>query len=143
MISQTTRIAAALFMVTTLGACASGPLDFIAPADLALIRSEKLPGESEPISVEALLSQARGEETEPLGDVAGDSKPVSVADMLATARTSAPSNAEQPENQPLPGPAPGPVPASVQPPALPISLDELRRQVLGRTGDTNEANGCT
>lgn len=58
--SRPARMILVLAAAAALGACARSPLDLIAPADMALLRSEATASSTDPISIESLLSQARG-----------------------------------------------------------------------------------
>jgi hypothetical protein len=107
-----------LVPLAALSACASSPLDFIAPADLALIRSETAAEGAGPISVADLLRQARGESD---AEAAEKAKAVSVDDMLAAAREAEPSESAPSDRQ---------VSAPID--NGPISLEQLRAQVMHR-----------
>jgi|GEM_PF-4462139 len=135
-----------------LSACASSPLDFIAPADMALIRSETTAPGSGPISIDDLLRNARGETEAP----AAPAQPVSVADMLAAARDSAPSGDDEwastatdrapAENTLAENTLTESAYAETTPPAPiddgPITLDQLRAQVMRRDAASDLAVSC-
>lgn len=104
----------ALSAVLATGACAQSPFDLIAPADLALMKSDRDIVPSDPLSVEVMLARVRGDFTPPATETAGITHGMSGTDFVAGAGSDLSDD---------------------------ITLEELRRQVASREVNTSET-GC-
>ncbi|WP_323795521.1 hypothetical protein [Nisaea sp.] len=104
----------ALLAVLATGACAQSPFDLIAPADLALMKTDRDIVPSDPLSVEGMLARVRGEFMPPAAETAGLPHGMSGTDFVAGAGSDLSDD---------------------------ITLEELRRQVASRAVDTS-VPGC-